>query len=202
MISKKQWFIIGGISVVVVSILTIIIVRYRKKSKNTKNEEPNKTNTSDKTKNIIIGDSQTKNIAKNTKKAQLISSTEGEKSLWQSSKNLSWLKKAVDKYKKSPDINSVIINIGTNGGFSLKDNVKGLVASIKEKFPNAKLYAVQGSWGWGGNGDKTIDDINKYYDKFRDSGVKVLEPPIGKTLNPHNYIDSYKKISKSIDNEL
>ena len=202
MISKKQWFIIGGISVVVVSILTIIIVRYRKKSKNTKNEEPNKTNTSDKTKNIIIGDSQTKNIAKNTKKAQLISSTEGEKSLWQSSKNLSWLKKAVDKYKKSPDINSVIINIGTNGGFSLKDNVKGLVASIKEKFPNAKLYAIQGSWGWGGNGDKTIDDINKYYDKFRDSGVKVLEPPIGKTLNPHNYIDSYKKISKSIDNEL
>lgn len=202
MISKKQWFIIGGISVVVVSILTIIIVRYRKKPKTTKNEEPNKTNTSDKTKNIIIGDSQTKNIAKNTKKAQLISSTEGEKSLWQSSKNLSWLKKAVDKYKKSPDINSVIINIGTNGGFSLKDNVKGLVASIKEKFPNAKLYAVQGSWGWGGNGDKTIDDINKYYDKFRDSGVKVLEPPIGKTLNPHNYIDSYKKISKSIDNEL
>ena len=202
MISKKQWFIIGGISVVVVSILTIIIVRYRKKPKTTKNEEPNKTNTSDKTKNIIIGDSQTKNIAKNTKKAQLISSTEGEKSLWQSSKNLSWLKKAVDKYKKSPDINSVIINIGTNGGFSLKDNVKGLVASIKEKFPNAKLYAVQVSWGWGGNGDKTIDDINKYYDKFRDSGVKVLEPPIGKTLNPHNYIDSYKKISKSIDNEL
>lgn len=202
MISKKQWFIIGGISVVVVSILTIIIVRYRKKPKTTKNEEPNKTNTSDKTKNIIIGDSQTKNIAKNTKKAQLISSTEGEKSLWQSSKNLSWLKKAVDKYKKSPDINSVTINIGTNGGFSLKDNVKGLVASIKEKFPNAKLYAVQGSWGWGGNGDKTIDDINKYYDKFRDSGVKVLEPPIGKTLNPHNYIDSYKKISKSIDNEL
>jgi len=202
MISKKQWFIIGGISVVVVSILTIIIVRYRKKSKNTKNEEPNKTNTSDKTKNIIIGDSQTKNIAKNTKKAQLISSTEGEKSLWQSNKNLSWLKKAVDKYKKSPDINSVIINIGTNGGFSLKDNVKGLVASIKEKFPNAKLYAVQGSWGWGGNGNKTIDDINKYYDKFRDNGVKVLEPPIGKTPNPHNYIDSYKKISKSIDNEL
>jgi hypothetical protein len=202
MISKKQWFIIGGISVVVVSILTIIIVRYRKKSKNTKNEEPNKTNTSDKTKNIIIGDSQTKNIAKNTKKAQLISSTEGEKSLWQSSKNLNWLKKAVDKYKKSPDINSVIINIGTNGGFSLTDNVKGLVASIKEKFPNAKLYAVQGSWGWGGNGNKTIDDINKYYDKFRDNGVKVLEPPIGKTLNPHNYIDSYKKISKSIDNEL
>ena len=73
MISKKQWFIIGGISVVVVSILTIIIVRYRKKSKNTKNEEPNKTNTSDKTKNIIIGDSQTKNIAKNTKKANFCS---------------------------------------------------------------------------------------------------------------------------------
>lgn len=202
MLTKKQWLIIGGISVVVVSILTIIIVRHRKKSKNTKNEELNKTNTSDKTKNIIIGDSQTKNIAKKTKKAQLISSKQGEKSLWQSSKNLSWLKKAVDKYKKSPDINSVIINIGTNGGFTLKDDVKGLVASIKEKFPNAKLYAVQGSWGWGGNTKKTIDDINKYYDKFRDSGVKVLEPPIGKTTNPHNYIDSYEKISKSIDNEL
>jgi hypothetical protein len=98
--------------------------------------------------------------------------------------------------------NYTTVNIGTNGGFSLTDNVKGLVASIKEKFPNAKLYAVQGSWGWGGNGNKTIDDINKYYDKFRDNGVKVLEPPIGKTLNPHNYIDSYKKISKSIDNEL
>ena len=190
---KNKWLIIGGISLLILSITTGYVLARRNR---------NKKDYSDKNKNLIIGDSQTTFIAKNTTKSIILSSSGSESALWQGGKNLSWLKGAVEKYKKSPDINAIIINIGTNGGFSKKDDVSGLFDSLKITFPNANFFVVKGSWGWGGNKDKTEEIVNDYYELFSQQGAKILEPAIGKVSDPHGNLPIYKEIGKSIDNAL
>jgi len=147
---------------------------------------------------IIIGDSQTPFIAKQSAKASILG-TQGEQNLWKGGMGLSWLKNAVDKYPLREDVGSVVVNIGTNGGFGQKDDIAGLVSSLKEKFPNAKLFAVQGSWGWGGNKNITNEAVKSYYDKFKSQGVKIVNPPIGVVSDPHSDLPIYKEIGKSID---
>lgn len=156
----------------------------------------------DKMKNYIIGDSQTRFIDQNSSKATRLSENGSVESLWQGGKGLSWLKEAVDNYPVSTDVNSIIINIGTNGGFSQADNIEGLVQSVKTKFPNAKLLAVQGSWGWGGNSDTNESEVKNYYDRFSRLGVKIIEPPIGRVSDPHGNLSVYKQIGAEIDRLL
>jgi hypothetical protein len=190
---KNKWLIIGGIALLILSTTTGFVLARRGKKKK---------DYSDKSKNIIIGDSQTPFIAKNTTKAVILSNEGSEGALWKGGKNLSWLKGAVEKYKESPDVNAIIINIGTNGGFSKKDDVSGLFSALKKTFPNANFFVVKGSWGWGGNTDKTEKIVNEYYDLFTKEGGKVLEPAIGKVKDPHGNLPIYKEIGKSIDSEL
>ena len=101
----------------------------------------------------------------------------------------------------SPDVNSITINIGTNGGFNQNDDLAGLVTLVKEKFPNAQLLAVQGSWGWGGNAKITEQQVRNYYNKFKDLGVQVIEPPIG-AIEPHGNKPIYKTIGASLDKAI
>lgn len=156
----------------------------------------------DKNKNYIIGDSQVPYIDNASAKSSRIEKKGSESSLWKGSKGVSWLKGAVDEYPVSKDVNSIIICIGTNGGFSTSDNISGLVDSLKEKFPNAKLYAVKGSWGWGGNKKIKEDEVNSYYDVFKNNGVTIIETPIGKVTDPHSDLPIYKTIGKEIDEKL
>jgi hypothetical protein len=194
---KYKWWIVGGIALLVIgTTTTLIILNKRRKG----NRNPEKYQ--DKNKNIIVGDSQTPFIAKNTTKAIILSSEGSEEVLWKGGKNLSWLRDAVKKYKESPDINAVIINIGTNGGFSKKDDVNGLFEALKKTFPNADFFAVKGSWGWGGNKDKTEQMVNEYYNLFAEKGAKVIEPAIGKVQDPHGNLPIYAEIGKSIDKAL
>ena len=194
---KYKWWIVGGIALLVIgTTTTLIILNKRRKG----NRNPEKYQ--DKNKNIIVGDSQTPFIAKNTTKAIILSSEGSEEVLWKGGKNLSWLRDAVKKYKESPDINAVIINIGTNGGFSKKDDVNGLFEALKKTFPNADFFAVKGSWGWGGNKDKTEQMVNEYYNLFAEKGAKIIEPAIGKVQDPHGNLPIYAEIGKSIDKAL
>ena len=135
-------------------------------------------------KNYVIGDSQTPFLDRNSAKVMRISDKPGKQSLWEGGQNLNWLKSAVNEYPISSDVNSIFINIGTNGGFNIKDDVRGLVSAIKTKFPNAKLFAIKGSWGWGGNKNVTLSKVNDYYKKFSDLGVKVLTNAIGSVQDP------------------
>lgn len=128
---------------------------------------------------IIIGDSLTPLIDKHIKNASVISSKQGEASLWKGGMGVSWLKKAVESFPVSPGIQNVIISIGTNGGFSQRDDIKGLFKALKSKFPKAKFIIVKGSWGWGGNKGITPSQVDKYYQKFSDEGAIVVETPIG-----------------------
>lgn len=152
--------------------------------------------------NYIIGDSQTRFIDRNSVKASRIGEKGGEDTLWKGGMGLSWLKSAVQSYPVSPDVNSITINIGTNGGFNVKDDVSGLVSSVREKFPNAKILAVQGSWGWGGNKNVTNEKVKKYYDKFRNIGVQVLDTAIGEVTDPHGNLPIYSIIGQELDSAL
>lgn len=156
----------------------------------------------DKNKNYIIGDSQVPFIDNASAKAKRIKETGSKKSLWLGGKGVSWLKGAVDEYPISKDVNSIIISIGTNGGFNTGENISGLVKSCKEKFPNAKLYAVKGSWGWGGNKKIKESEVNSYYDIFSTNGVTIIKTPIGKVTDPHGDLPIYKTIGKEIDEKL
>lgn len=147
---------------------------------------------------IIIGDSQTPFIAKQSTKVKKLGEQGGENVLWKGGQNLNWLLSAVSKYPVTEDVGYVVINIGTNGGFNQKDNVEGLVSEIKRVFPNATLLAVKGSWGWGGNINKTESQVNDYYNKFAKLGVKIVPTPIG-PVEPHGDRPSYKQIGKELD---
>ena len=105
---------------------------------------------------------------------------------------------AVKVYKGDSTVTNLAIVIGTNGGFNKNDKISELVTECKVKFPNAKLYVVQGSWGWGGVSNKTETQVKDYYKKFSELGVVVVEPPIGK-IEPHGRKPIYKVIGKNLD---
>ena len=156
---------------------------------------------SDTLKSIIIGDSQTPFVDNASEKVSRISTTPGMSSLWQGGKTLTWLISALEKYPTDITIGDVVFCIGTNGGYSSKDNVERLITLTKEKFPNSKLYAVQGSWGWGGIKDVTETRVRTYYKRFEELGVTIIEPPIGK-IEPHGNKPIYKVIGKELDSLL
>jgi len=151
--------------------------------------------------NIIIGDSQSPYVDWGSQKFNLISNNGSESSLWTGGKDLRWLNSAVSKHLGSREVKNIAICIGTNGGFNPSDDISGLVTNIKNKFPNAKLFAIQGSWGWGGNKNIKEEKVKKYYSIFLSNGVEVIEPPIG-PIEPHGRKPIYKTIGKNLDNKV
>lgn len=152
--------------------------------------------------NLIIGDSVTPIILKNSKTLGILGSIGSERTLWKSGIGVKWLKNAVAKYPVNSNVKNLVINIGTNGAFNPNDDIKGLISEIKRAFPLARLFAVQGSWGWGYNKNVTISKVNVYYDKFRNEGVFVIEPAIGKVRDPHTNLPIYRQIGDSIDQAI
>lgn len=193
---NKKWWIIGGLLVSSIALTSFFIIRNRKKNGKSRSKKV------DLSKNYIIGDSQTPFIDTNSIKASRINTSSGQNSLWKGGVNLKWLKESVDAFSVTPDVNSIIINIGTNGGFNPNDDVEGLVNSVKNKFPNAKLFVVKGSWGWGGNVNVTESKVNSYYDKFSNLGVEVIKTAIGKVSDPHSNLPVYAQIGSEIDKKI
>jgi flavodoxin len=169
---------------------------------NSKNNVNGETISTD-IKNIIIGDSQTPYVDMNTTKASRISRKPGKSSLWEGGKTVSWLISALKDFDESPNVNNVIIVIGTNGGFGKfsTDNISQLFKLLKNKFPNAKFYVVQGSWGWGGLKNIKEKDVRSYYQKFKEQGATIIDPPIG-PIEPHSNKPIYKTIGSKIDELL
>ena len=141
--------------------------------------------------NIIIGDSQTPYIDLHSQK---IKKGVG---LCKGGINVPILTKMVKNYPISPEVKNVVICIGTNDRYN-DLGVERLINLICVKFPNSKLYVVQGSWGWGGIKKITYPKVKKYYQKFERLGVTVIKTPIGKR-EPHRDCPTYKQIGKEID---
>lgn len=149
-------------------------------------------------KNIIIGDSQSPFVDWGSGSFNLISTVGSQSSLWLGGKTLSWLLDAVRVYPVDSTVTNLAICIGTNGAFNKNDKISELVTECKLKFPNSKLYVIQGSWGWGGVSNKTELQVRDYYKKFSELGVVVVEPPIGK-IEPHGRKLIYKTIGANLD---
>jgi hypothetical protein len=175
-----------------------VLASFLKKKNGTTTNEPE----TDADKSIIVGDSQTPFITRQSKKVKMLGSVGGENVLWKGGMGLSWLKGAVSKYPITKDVKNVVINIGTNGGFNINDNVSGLMDELKRVFPNADFYVVKGSWGWGGNKNKTVSQVDNYYQKFKDEGATILKTAIGSVKDPHGNLPIYKEIGKEIDDLL
>ena len=159
-------------------------------------KDKKKTEKSDVSGNIIIGDSQTPYVAKQSSKVKMVSA------LQQGGKGVNWLRDQVAEYPLSANIKNVVLCIGTNGGYGGSGDERGLFAALKDTFPNAKIYAVQGSWGWGGVSKYNEQQVRKYYqDEYASRGATLINPPIG-NIEPHGHKPVYKKIGAAIDNLL
>lgn len=94
-----------------------------------------------------------------------------------------WL---ISKLKNTSQIFSeyknVILSIGSNEGWSSDKSTKDqLVNLVRARFPNAELYILNGSWGWGGlaqNAQNSDDywkqNIDSYLLYFSDKKCKVV----------------------------
>jgi hypothetical protein len=161
---------------------------------------------------IAIGDSQTPAIASKSTKVGLISSTEGPSSLWQVGKDIKWLTDSVNAFTTSLTIKTVVVSIGTNGGYTTNaTQAKGLMDALKLKFPNAKYIFVPGSWGWGSlteanhpgfgyNSASTPSNVTTFYNQFSALGAIILDVPIGYTIShPSLSTPSYVTIGNRLD---
>ena len=144
--------------------------------------------------NIIIGDSQTPYVDRNSKKVERVVG------LWKGGIDVPVLTKMVQRHKVSTNVQNVFLCIGTNDLYVDK-GIEKLFKSLWITFPNAKIYVIQGSWGWGGVTHTKYDKVKKYYKRYEELGGTIIEPPIGKG-DPHCNCPVYKEIGKVIDNIL
>jgi len=122
------------------------------------------------------------------------------RSLWKGGIGVDKLTSMVLNYKTSPEIKNVVLCIGTNDNFQT-GNIKQLFKAVKRTFPNATIYVIKGSWGWGGNKTITQQRVNNYYKKYEQQGGIIINPAIGKN-EPHQNLTVYKTIGNKIDTIL
>jgi hypothetical protein len=146
---------------------------------------------------IIIGDSHAIQIGAH------LNSVKINWDLAHSGWNVNNLINALNSTPVDEKVKKVFISIGTNSGFNLNDNITGLVNKLKTVYPNAILYAIQGSYGWG-NFPNAQANYSKYYLKFKNLGVLVLLHGLGyfdNQLDAHYYKNpSYQQIINDINN--
>jgi len=144
--------------------------------------------------NIVVGDSQTPYVDLNSKKVEKVVG------LWKKGIRVSDLTKMIRGYKVSPNVQNIFLCIGTNDLY-VNNGIEKLFKSLWITFPNAKIYVIQGSWGWGHLKHTGHKKVKKYYKRYEELGGTIIEPPIGKG-DPHHNSPVYKKIGVAIDNIL
>jgi hypothetical protein len=98
-------------------------------------------------------------------------------------KTLSWLASQVkadtNTYKEVKSYFQV--GIGTNDGYPVnsdtKNKIKNYTNTLKSKFPNATLYVLPGTYGWGSvSNGYTKQKLKDYYKQYTDNGWTLLWP--------------------------
>lgn len=161
--------------------------------------------------NLLIGDSQTPDVDAKSTKFSRLKPTGGPGSLWQSGWSALNMRDDIKAFAVSPQVKNVALCVGTNGGFGkfMSDDVPGLMAAVKLKFPNAKIFVIQGSWGWtavpGTTGLKNIQEseVNAYYTKYTNLGATLINPKIGfYPSHPDYRTPSFALIGQNLDNAI
>jgi hypothetical protein len=119
-------------------------------------------------------------------------------------KTLAWLSSQVigDTNKYDSVKTYFQVGIGTNDGYPIdnttKSRIKTYTAKLKQNFPNATLYVLPGTYGWGsvkGN-DYTKQRLKNYYKQYEDEGWTLLWPnKSGNEIDPN--FDTSSKAHKS-----
>ena len=122
------------------------------------------------------------------------------RSLWKGGIGVDKLTSMVLNYKTSPEIKNIVLCIGTNNNFQT-GNIKQLFKAVKRTFPNATIYVIKGSWGWGGNKTITQQRVDNYYKNYKQQGGIIINPAIGKN-EPHQNLTVYKTIGNKLDSIL
>lgn len=176
----NRYFIIGGESYVNGKILGVILFFLFCTS-------------SFRAQHYLIGDSQTFLIASQSLKTKLF------KPLTKSGIGVVELNRMFDKVQKDISIKSIFVSIGVNDSYTDK-GLEKLVANIVEKFPNAIIFVIKGSYGWGNVMNITNRSSNyvNYYRKFYNLGTNIIEPDIG-FGDPHIHKYGYFTIAVNID---
>jgi hypothetical protein len=120
--------------------------------------------------------------------------------LWKGGIGVDKLTSMVLNYKTSSEVKNIVLCIGTNNNFRT-GNIKELFKVVRRTFPNATIYVIKGSWGWGGNKSVTKQRVNNYYKLYEQQGGIILEPAIGKN-EPHQNLPVYKTIGEKLDSIL
>jgi hypothetical protein len=110
------------------------------------------------------------------------------------------LNKKIISYPTSHKIKSVSVCIGVNDFYKDK-GIEPLMNTIKRTFPNAKIFVIQGSWGWGNIRKDNSSTILKYYKIFHKFGAEIIDPPIGYG-DPHRDKKIYKTIIQIIETKI
>jgi len=147
--------------------------------------------------NLVVGDSHGVMIGakiKNGKADPLLS-----KSGW----NVSNVINALNSYPISNDVSNIFISIGTNGQYNKNEKIEQLVTQLKEKFPNAYLYAFKGSYGWSSSGNEAAaKNQAPYYKIFEDMGVTILNNGLGYFSTDAGAHSTSSTQAKAIINEI
>ena len=142
---------------------------------------------------ILIGDSQTFYIKKHTKEVHQ------KKSLCKVGIGVNTLNKLLQKEKIDKNIANVVISIGVNDYYKTSENALNILQKLlKSKYPNARIYIIKGSRGWGNVKNLTEREVDNYYNWFREHKMYVLKNSIGKG-DPHRDSYNYRKIGKELD---
>jgi hypothetical protein len=142
---------------------------------------------------ILIGDSQTYWLKKHS------SFVIQKSKLCQSGIGVQQLISKVRRFPIQTNIKSVTICIGVNDSY-IDKGINQLMLRVKKTFPNAFIYVIKGSWGWGNVRRLNIDKFNNYYKKFEDLGTCIIQTPIGYSKNHPD--EKQKKVYKTIMSEL
>ena len=140
---------------------------------------------------ILIGDSQTYLLTQHSTKIKRVSQ------LSQSGIGVLRLTSKVRLYPVSPNVNSVSVCIGVNDAY--KDRgVQQLFIRLKNTFPNACVYIIQGSWGWGKVRRINQSTLDRYYKQFTGT---IIHPAIGNG-DPHKDKKVYRTIMKNLESQI
>jgi hypothetical protein len=120
-------------------------------------------------------------------------------------KTLSWLKQQINgDGNVYTSVESFFqVGIGTNDGYPTKDStkkdIKAYTDLVRKKFPNATLYILPGTRGWGSVSNTTLSQMKSYYKQYTDLGWTLLWPLNSSSNEIDPYFDTQTKAHNSND---
>jgi len=122
-----------------------------------------------------------------------------------------WLYSQLTKSPVQPAVKNLIVSIGSNDQWGTT-SLTNLINVIKQKFPNASYYILNGNYGWGSlkldttttpvhNSTYWTTQINNYINVFTSNGFRVVGDITYNTSHPSvggDLLNSFKPILSTL----